>query len=262
MKGLRIFLMTLPLCLSAGVFQTSGIINLTGGGGLQNPNYDGFGLGLTLFASGSNRVDTVTVSAGLGGGIAVLPPELPPTDLQDYYLTNLIFDLDVGRCVGGISTLFPICTATIDGISGYGAFSNLGGGIGLVQVYEYPAYSPTSFQLPGPLLAEAQVFSQSQVTGVTYGIGPFNCPTCPPQCPLCPAGQGRFDATFSLEGDPPADPQSTSSVPEPTTGILALAGYGLMMNRKVRAWLRAGLLVRKWKFAGMVGGFGAVPRGA
>src|SRR5260370_37665779 len=98
MKGLRVFLMLLPLCASGSMLETSRIVNLTGGGGLQNPNYDGFGLGLSLFASGSNGVDTVSITTS---GIS---PELPQIDIRDYYLTSLVFDEDIGRCVVGLST--------------------------------------------------------------------------------------------------------------------------------------------------------------
>lgn len=229
MKRLRVFLMMLPLCVSGSVLETSRIVNLTGGGGLQNPNYDGFGMGLSLFASGSNGVDTVSVST------SGIPVELPQSDIQDYYLTNLIFD-EVGPCVAGISFPHPACQATINGISGYGAFSNIGGGIGLVQVYEFPLYRPgDEFSTrPGPLLAEAQVFSRAQVTNVSYGVGSYLCPTCPPfpGCAYCPAGQGRFSASFALVADRQDESVSSNSVPEPSTGILGLGG-GLLF------WLRA-----------------------
>ncbi len=223
-----LFLLALPL--GASVIQTSGVINLTGFGGLSNPNYDGWGLGLWLSASGSNGVDTVSVRT------LTPSPALPQMDMQDYYLSNLVFDEGAGGCMTGFYVVEPDCTATIDGISGYAAFSNLGGGYGLVQVYEYPLLAQEAY--PGPLLAEAQVYSLSQVTGVTYSMGLQWCPTCPPfpQCVYyCPPDQGRFEASFTLYGNAPADPPaSQTAAPEPGTLALGLIGLAAL------GWLRAG----------------------
>lgn len=243
MKALRVFLMILPLCLSASVFETSEIVNLTGGGSLSNPDGapyggQGFGgLGLWFSASGSNGVDTVSIYTSQDF------PLRSDDILHNVYLTNLRFN-SLGSCLAGIysDSVYPACPATINGISGYGTFSNLGGGIGLVQVYEFPRYTRPFSTFPGPLLAEAEVFSRAQVTSVSYGVGSYLCPTCPPfpGCVYCPAGQGRFNATFALMADPPDDPPGISSVPEPSTGILGL-GCGLLL------WLRARARVRKEK---------------
>jgi hypothetical protein len=195
------------LCVSASVFQTSAIVNLTGAGGsLSNPGFGG--LGLMFGASGSNGIDTVSIRT-------IQDIQLPQIDLQDFNLANLVFDADVGRCVGGINTPYPACWASIDGISGYGAFTNIGGGIGLVQVYMAPPLTPSPFStFPGPLLAEAQVFSQSKLVSVRYGLG-------------YSPGADSFSATFTLVADPPDS--MTEPVPEPATGAMELIGIMVLV---------------------------------
>jgi hypothetical protein len=214
-----------------------GPISLTGSGTLSDPDYSGYGgegfagLGLVLHASGSNGADQVSIDT--------MDIELTGQDFfQDIYLQNMTFDagpFGPNACVVGVSA-YNVCYATIDGITGFGAFS-IGGGGGLIQVFA--DLHPGQFNdYPGPLLAEAQIINtQIDVTGVTYSPGGFFCPTCPPfpDCQYCPPGQGRFTAAFAIT-DPPAN------VPEPGTGwpILwaALIIAAWLIGRRIGFWLK------------------------
>jgi hypothetical protein len=195
--------------LAAGVLEI-GPIELTGSGTLSNPDQASYGgagdggLGLFLTASGSDGQDSVSLTVGdleLSGGAF----------FQDITLTNLFFDS--GSPCAIQPGWGPTCYATIDGISGLGSFSNIGAGLGLVQVY-----SVAGWGYPGALLAEAQVLSTVAVTSVTYGLGGSWCPTCPKD----QNGSGSFQATFDIL-DPPLPP---SNVPEP--GSLWLVGLALL----------------------------------
>src|SRR5260370_35105655 len=143
MKALRVSVIILRLCLSGSVFETSEIVNLVGGGSLSNPDgapYGGHGfggLGLWFSPSGSNGVDTLSIYTSQDF------PLRSDDILHNVYLTNLRFN-SLGSCLAGIysDSVYPACPATINGSSGYGTFSNLGGRIDLVQEHEYPHYTP------------------------------------------------------------------------------------------------------------------------
>jgi hypothetical protein len=100
------------------------------------------------------------------------------------------------------------CNATIDGISGLGAFTNLGGGIGIVQVYAIENLA--AFPSAGPLLAEAEVIAYSDfITSVS---------TAPPNSP----GDPRFLSTFILQS------------PEPSAGVMGLIGIAVVAGVRWR----------------------------
>lgn len=194
MKTLLAFIVTMPLMASA---LNVGPITLTGSGTLTNPDWspaggEGLGgLGLTLHASGTNGKDTVLIDTP---DIEIWGADF----FQDVTLTGLVFD-DLGGCTVWMAIPpRPYCSISIDGITGFGAFSHLGSSNGLVQVYAQPG---------GLLLAEAQIVNtRIDVASVSYAPGNFYCPTCP-------GGSGSWTAQLAVV-DPPAD------VPEPGTAEL------------------------------------------
>src|SRR5579859_4637061 len=132
MRSLSILWMVVVSPLCASVIEV-GPINLSGGGTLSDPDWasyggEGFGgLGLVLHASGSNGADWVSIDTR--------DIELAPSDanyFQDLGLTSLVFDAGLNQCAVGLSQLADYCNVSIDGITGYGSFTNLGGGNGIV----------------------------------------------------------------------------------------------------------------------------------
>ncbi len=203
------------LQLAASPIQT-GPISLTGSGALTDPDYgsggEGLGgLGLSFHASGTNGPNTVLIDVP---DIEIWGPDF----FQDVYLQGqLVFD-DLGGCTFWMSIpARPLCGITIDGTTGFGAFSSLGRGIGLVQVFDAPY---------GTLLASASIVNTAiEVTSVTYGGGSAWCPECPNQT-------GSFVAQFAI-ADPPA------GVPELSTLVLGLVGLAAL-GWRIQTLSRAG----------------------
>ena len=214
MRSLSLLLTVVVSPLCASVISV-GPINLSGGGTLSDPDYASYGgeglagLGLILHASGTNGNDSISIDTR--------DIELTPSDanyFQDLGLTNLVFDAGLSQCAVGLSQLADFCNVSIDGITGYGSFTNLGGGNGIVQVFGM--VGTPQFPYPGPLLAQAQVFSAAEIMSVTYGLGGSYCPTCP-------AGTGSSLATFAI-----------LPVPEPATGLLGLVAIAALAYLFVR----------------------------
>ena len=178
-----------------------GPIALTGSGVLTSPDFasyggEGFsGMGMTLEASGSNGTDWVSINTW---DIELFGSDAPFT-LQNIALSA---PGGVGSCVIPLlgEPMVDICNVVIDGISGLSDFTNIGGGIGLLQVYD-----PTT----RVLLAQAEITNTLvEVTDVTYGPGDGLCPTCPSGTAPEP-GMGDFVADF-LVVDPPSVPEPSS----------------------------------------------------
>jgi len=109
------------------------------------------------------------------------------------------------------------CDVNINGISGFGAFSNIGGAIGTLQVFDQP--------YGGNLLAQAQITNTHiEINNVVYSPGFPQCPTCPSFEGQFP-GTGRFLASFAII-DPPAD------VPEPSSLLLLSSGLLLLFRAR------------------------------
>ena len=202
-----------PLCVlrvSASPLYVGPIL-LTGAGNFGDPDLAlGEGLpgtvGMALSAFGSNGVDWVSllVSEVDQGGFIGFPS----------VGSTMQFSADLSQCMAGFSNIFPSlqCAATIDGISGIGSFANLGGGVGVVQVFASTPGPPMcrGCPQPGPLLAEAEVISYATFMSVT------------------PSGYGpEFQSAFAL--DAPNVELDSSGVPEPSTGILALIGVAALV---------------------------------
>jgi hypothetical protein len=159
--------------LSASVLEV-GPIYINGSGGMGPTGYDPPGYDLQINVSGSNASgDSVSMI-----GVFV-----------DYPASN--FGATVFNPIGPCDFLGTgTCSTTIDGISGFGALINLGGGDGLIQVFS-SIPDPAEYNL-GPLVAEAQVVTYGYITSLN--ISPSNQST----------------ETFSFVS------------PEPSTGALCL----------------------------------------
>ena len=192
---LGVSLLCAPRVLASTLYV--GPVYLSGAGSFYDPvlavaeGLEG-SVGMTLSATGSNGVDSVSISVSevdQGGYIGF--PVVGST---------MAFSAGIGQCMDGFSSLWPSvqCTATIDGITGIGSFTNLGGGAGIVQVYQEVVNPPYLFPQPGPLLAQAEVMSYATITSVTPVF----------------AGSQEFQSTFELG----------SGTPEPSTGIMGLIG--------------------------------------
>ena len=219
------------VCVSASVLDV-GPIYLTGSGSFYDPDLGGgeglMGtLGLQLSATGSNGADSVSLNVSdvellvgledIGGGFSVFSgPAIG---------SSLSFSASVGQCLEGYSSVYSTvqCSASIDGVTGIGSFTNLGGGDGIVQVFaDIPAtnyfFEPTA----GPLLAQAEIISNTEFTSVTPGL---------------PNSQ-EFQSTFALTSpDPPPDPAAdpaADSTPEPSAGIMGFIGVAALACLRFR----------------------------
>ena len=147
---------------------------------------------MAFSASGSNGADSVSLSVS----------EVDQGGIRGYPAvgSTMAFSAGIGQCMDGFSSVWPSvqCTATIDGITGIGSFTNLGGGAGIVQVYQAVTIPPYIFPEPGPMLAQAEVISYATIVSVTPAF----------------IGSEEFQSSFALD----------SSVPEPSTGIMGLIG--------------------------------------
>jgi len=198
-----------------------GPIGLDGVGILTNPDCSQHGaeclggLGLVFSASGPNGTDTVSIRVDSVAMTLFNSPHY----LQDLNLQALVFDASSSMCGTYDSPGHPryYCDVSIDGISGFGAFSNIGGDIGTLQVFDKP--------YDGNLLAQAQIMNTHiEVTSVVYRPGFPQCPTCPSFEGHFP-GTGQFLATFAIV-DAPAD------IPEPSSLILLSGGLLLLFRAR------------------------------
>ena|SRR5579872_4711652 len=185
-----LFLAATTSIVRASVLEV-GPIALTGSGTFFGPDwapYGGEGIGgqgVIFSASGSNGADSVSITT------RDIEVDLTP-------LSKPLFTPSV-PCVYRFVIASPLCDVTIDGITGYGNFTRIGGGSGLLQVF---AVEPGSWE-NGPLLAEAQIISYVHLTGVTA----WKDPTRPTQ-------EYGFRTTFDI---------STHN-PEPATMLLVFVG--------------------------------------
>jgi hypothetical protein len=136
-----------------------GPIDLTGAGSFYDPDPAlGEGLpgtvGVAFSASGSNGADSVSISVSEvdQGGYIGFP----------IVGSTMRFSAGLNGCLVGFSSIFPSlqCVATIDGITGIGSFTNLGGGAGIVQVYQEMTGPPECRGCPeaGPMLGRPKSF--------------------------------------------------------------------------------------------------------
>ena len=194
-----------------------GPIFLTGSGSLYDPDpapYGGEGIpgsrGVTFQASGSNGTDSVSINMGdlpLGFDLGMLLPIVGD---------GTSVSASAPMCIQGPFMTVLVCNAVIDGIGGLGAFTNIGGGIGWVQVYaieDIPNVPRGIF--PGPLLAQAEVISDAIFTSVTPGAPDDNGP------PI------EFQSTFDIV-----------SSPEPSTGVMGFIGVAALACLGLRKILR------------------------
>jgi hypothetical protein len=160
-------------------------IGISGGGSIYSPDCicgisEGItgSIGYSFGASGSNGTDTVSISV------------LDITGAPIFTVIGQPVILNEGICPLQ-ENLQPYCTASIDGISGAGGYTALGGGLGMIFVY--------SDNLPFPpltLLAEAEVYSVGAITSIDN----YTITGCMFTCPA------EFFDEFTL-----------SSTPEPST---------------------------------------------
>ncbi len=198
--------------LSADVLMV-GPIYINGTGSMYDPDRafgEGFPgtEGFALSASGSNGTDFVSIAVSdvdldVSGGPA---PPMPSVG------SRLAFSATTAECQLGASVgpPYPVqCFANIDGVMGIGSFTNLGGGLGTLQVYALE--NPSS--LLGPLLAQAEVITYSDfITSVS---------TAPPNSP----GNPTFLSTFVLQ-----------ATPEPSAwgmGLIGIAALAVLRWRKL-----------------------------
>lgn len=187
-------------CTARAAVLEVGPINLTGSGTFSGPDtspYGAEGLGgqvISFDASGSNGTDSVTFRS-----IRDVPVAYSAVTL----LPNPIFVPMYGCVYLHITSIlipFPLCEVTIDGMTGYGNFTQLGGQ-GRLQVYSDP--------LETNLIAEAQVNTQVVIKSLTQPI---------------PNNPSVFQSTFDLV----APAQTVTHMPEPY-GLMAMVFVGLCL---------------------------------
>jgi hypothetical protein len=170
----------------------AGPINLTGTGSVFY-NAGEVSWEVVIHASGTNGTDTASIN---GGAFAQCCGGAQQT----------MFSAGISQCLLG--SVFPIdeCSITIDGIGGFGTFTNIGGGVGLLQVFGFVRDPVLHTQNPDPsnLLAEATVFSSTVVTGFTDPAGN----------PFSPSSSETFDLI--------------AAAPEPSTGVLGLISLSVL----------------------------------
>jgi hypothetical protein len=205
-----LLLLVSPLCMASVLYV--GPINLTGSGSFYDPDPGEIGegmvgsLGLALSASGSNGTDSVSIGVSninADNALAALGPGLIPIIGSTFG-----FSADTSQCLTGYTVVPTIqCSATIDGITGIGAFTNLGGGDGTVQVFAIVFFGgPGGFPQPGALLAQAEVSVYSDFTSVLLLSADPNIP--------------RFQSTFVLQ-----------DTPEPSavfTGLIGIVAFAVL----------------------------------
>jgi len=202
------------VCASASVLQV-GPITLTGSGSFYDPDPGEIGegfpgtLGLALNASGSNSVDSVSIHVY---NINMCCSYYPPVSGIPSLGSTIVFSAGVSSCLIGFSIVGIVeCPATIDGITGVGAFTGLGGGMGTVQVYAALNCASQFGCQAGALLAQADVVTYSDVI-TSVSTAPLNSPDNP-----------KFVSTFILQ---PA--------PEPSTLALGLLGLAVLAGLRLR----------------------------
>ncbi len=196
-------------CVWAGVLNVGPIV-LTGSGSFYSPDGDlggSFGTaGVTFAADGSTGTDSVSITVAVNLG----PYDAPPPSVG----STRGFSADTTTCLeGGFAYPTLLCNATIDGISGVGAFSGIGSG-GVVQVFaleNLAGCGQLDCPSAGALLAQAEVYSYLDFTSVTGCC--FD----------------NFDDTFVLLASVP------QPIPEPSTGGVGFIGVAVL----------AGLCLRK-----------------
>jgi hypothetical protein len=107
------------------------------------------------------------------------------------------------QCMDGES-FQPLCSAAIDGVVGYGGFTNLGGGLGMVYVYS-EIFGPEPC---GTILAEAEVDTVLDIVSQSPSASIAGCEI------NCPAS---FQEQFAL----------VTSAPEPAS--MRLVGSALLL---------------------------------
>jgi hypothetical protein len=174
--------------VSAGVLEV-GPVGLNGSGYFFSPDYASWGgegingtTGVSFTASSSDGSVSISIN-DVEIGYPDIAPQVGPSFL-DFNSPGL------AGCDIGFQLDTFVCSATIDRIGGIASFSDIGTGVGLVQVYECCQGGS-----PGPLLAEAEVVTHLVFTSVITS----------------PNRAGYFSASFDL-------------VPEPGTLGIVLAG--------------------------------------
>ena len=190
MKPLGLLLLFSGAVLASPILV--GPIGLTGSGTLAAPDCTSYGAEcfggrqMTINASGSSNGHTVSINSGV-------IPLFSGLDNPPAIGTNLVF-------VAALSCAHPFafggivdhCGVTIDGISAYSLFDNIGGGNGLLQVWSMPDGG-------GDLLAEAQIISYVTITS--------NFNPCPPVCIGGNIGEpSHWSATFDVNPTPTPEP--------------------------------------------------------
>jgi hypothetical protein len=190
-KPLVLALLVAGIVLADPVLKV-GPINLTGTGSVFY-NAGEVSWEVLIHASGTNGTDTASINGG--------------AFFQCCGAQQTIFGAGISQCLLG--SVFPIdeCNITIDGIGGFGAFTNIGGGVGLLQVFGFMKDPVFHTQNPDPsnLLAEATIFSSTVVTGFAYPAGN----------PFSPSSSEKFDLI--------------AAVPEPSTGVMGLIGLSVLL---------------------------------
>src|ERR1700733_837656 len=206
--GAMLVLVGSPMCW-ASVLEV-GPIYINGSGSLYDPDpVEGLvgSVGTTFSAFGSNGTDSVSILAAIEPSPYVPMPSVG---------SSVSFSATTGPCLEGFSSFIPQeqCNANIDGIMGLAAFTNIGGGMGIVQVYALEDLGSLCMACAaGPLLAQAEVVTYS---GVITSVS-----TAPPNSPSDP----RFFSTFVLQS------------PEPSAGVMGLMGIAVLAGfrrRKLR----------------------------
>jgi len=189
LTALSLLTLTFSARASASVLDI-GVIDLIGTGSFTSRSLglDGDPPGFSVSAIGSNGTDFLSIEADIQLFSGLVPglfsSELPPSVVGEAFTFS-------GYCwIQGDPS--PLCSVSIDGITGLGEFTDIGGSAGLVQVFAY-TYVSTIGPLPGALLAQAEVETYGFVTSST-------ATTFPPP--------GLYSGTFEL-------------IPEPATAPLA-----------------------------------------
>ncbi len=182
-----------------------GPVYLNGSGSLGPGSFDPPGFDLQFSATGADAAgDVVSINAHV-----VDDPDYPGAQTPVETFSYGVVPFGGPGCFYGYTTLISECTGEIDGIAGVATFTNIGGGEGQIQIFQ-DLSSPSVLFEAGPLLAQAEVISYSEITYLYVN----------------PLFQSRYEEDFNLVSPEP----STSAM-----GWIGIFAFVCLRLRKISA---------------------------